>query len=305
MLKRVANTFRKLKRRKHDKTQQSAAVTPSPETSSGANAPKRRKPTAVPAPDATKSLLWAVSVGQEDTVRQLLREGASPLTRNKAEISVLHIAARDGNEQIVRLLLEAGAVPSAKDPDTGVTPLHRAAERGHEGVVMQLLEAGANMEAKAFNGATPLHEAARGCHWDVVRGLLEFGADAEATNAEGVTAFQIASTATAHESFRHWAGRVGTTTADVGVNAARRGQAASRQPVRPSKEARGLIYNQKDWDEYWQTTMEGLRRDTVVSEPSLEPLPPAAGSTPHRSQAIADAIDSGQLSLKTGFSLLR
>ena len=55
-------------------------------------------------------------------------------TRN----TLLHIAARSGDAEVVSMLLEQGADPNA--PDVGrFTPLHRAAENGHAEVISLLL----------------------------------------------------------------------------------------------------------------------------------------------------------------------
>ena len=64
-------------------------------------------------------------------------------------------AAYNGDEAVVRLLLEAGAAKEAKDK-YGNTPLIWAAENGREAIVPLLLEAGADKEAKDKDGGTPL-----------------------------------------------------------------------------------------------------------------------------------------------------
>lgn len=258
-----------------------------------------------PIPEPPKTLLWAVSNGREEVVRQLLRDGADASTTSAAEISVLHIAARDGSEPIVRLLLEAGAAPSARDPDTGVTALHRAAERGHPGAAVRLLRAGADIDAKTIGGMTPLHEAARNGHRNVVHMLLHFGADPAITNVDGVTALQLAANGTTAEVFEHLAEQDGNATLGNGAEAPWAVEAVDRRSPRVGAEGMGLIYDSRAWDEYWEDTMERLRRDTAFSKPQPEPLPPAASDKPNPSQAISWAVDSGKLSQNLGFAILR
>ena len=52
------------------------------------------------------------------------------------------MAAGNGHEEVVKLLLEKGAELESKDK-YGKTPLSLAAEMGHEAVVMLVLEKGA------------------------------------------------------------------------------------------------------------------------------------------------------------------
>ncbi len=51
----------------------------------------------------------------------------------------LHLAAENGQEAVVRLLLEKGAELESKDKKNGRTPLLWAARNGHEAVVKLLL----------------------------------------------------------------------------------------------------------------------------------------------------------------------
>lgn len=93
----------------------------------------------------------------------------------------LHEAAKRGYLDAVRLLLEQGADPNAREPGDNTTPLHWAAALGHVHVVRALLDAGADV-----HGVGDLHDgdvigwATLGgpdaIHRDVVTLLLERGA---------------------------------------------------------------------------------------------------------------------------------
>ncbi|GFP57004.1 ankyrin repeat domain-containing protein 17 [Trichoderma asperellum] len=118
----------------------------------------------------------------------------------------LHLAASDGNERVVKLLLDKGANIDAKDNEArsfpmedrkyGGTPLCEAVVMEHEAVVRLLLEEGANVEAENNDGLvlhTPLFLAAWIGNEDIVRLLLENGADIEAKDHEtGLTALHQA-----------------------------------------------------------------------------------------------------------------
>jgi len=62
-------------------------------------------------------------------------------------ITALHVAAENGYEPVVQLLMEKGADVEAKDED-GEVALHQAADNGHEAVVKLLIEKRADVETK-------------------------------------------------------------------------------------------------------------------------------------------------------------
>ncbi|XP_037804508.1 putative ankyrin repeat protein RF_1087 [Penaeus monodon] len=69
-------------------------------------------------------------------------------------------------------------------PLTESTPVHLAAGEGHEAVLEILLDKGGDVNSKDNNGSTPLHYAARGGCMAVVEALIQKGSDVKAT--EGV-----------------------------------------------------------------------------------------------------------------------
>lgn len=75
--------------------------------------------------------------------------------------SPLHVAAKWGRVNLVKLLLENGAVIDCRTRDL-LTPLHCAARSGHDLVVDLLLEKQAPIGAKTKNGLAPLHMSAQG-----------------------------------------------------------------------------------------------------------------------------------------------
>jgi hypothetical protein len=72
------------------------------------------------------------------------------------------------------------------------TPLHCAAWKGHNDVVDVLLEAGANHMALTESGWTPLHTAAFRGHEGVTRALLGAGVDPRQRDLMGYTPFELA-----------------------------------------------------------------------------------------------------------------
>jgi ankyrin repeat protein len=119
---------------------------------------------AVQAGDASlATLLRGHGVADDlSSARALLGETAAATTP-------LHVAAQGRQLEAARILLGAGASPSAGAAEGSPTPLHLAAGQGDLPFVRLLLERGADPSAreKAF-GATPLGWAEHGGHREVV-----------------------------------------------------------------------------------------------------------------------------------------
>ena len=99
-------------------------------------------------------------------------------------------AAKSGDaERIISLLANDTSLVKARDKD-GSTPLHCAVWKGHQQVVALLLEAGADVNAQNENdhwGTTPLHAAAHANQAAIAQLLIDHGADVQATDREGRT----------------------------------------------------------------------------------------------------------------------
>ena len=146
-------------------------------------------------PPADRELLDATSRGDVAAVRSLLKEGADPNVAQGDGLTALHVAAQEGNLEIARLLLDAGANVEAKTRIGGYTPLHLASGSAHTAVVSALLGAGANIGAvTTTTGVTPLHLAAKAMNGEgAVRAMLESGAPVNAQeSAAGQTALMFA-----------------------------------------------------------------------------------------------------------------
>ncbi|MGP3920902.1 ankyrin repeat domain-containing protein [Nonomuraea sp. 10N515B] len=110
--------------------------------------------------------------------------------------TALYRAAVQGDADLVRMLLAAGADPDRESGgDTEGLPLCAAACWGHIEVVAALLDAGADPDRREDEGVadmTALHWAASNEHLAVVNALLERGAGPDARNAAGRTALSHA-----------------------------------------------------------------------------------------------------------------
>eukprot|EP01100_Stratorugosa_tubuloviscum_P007291 TRINITY_DN304_c0_g3_i3.p1 TRINITY_DN304_c0_g3~~TRINITY_DN304_c0_g3_i3.p1 ORF type:complete len:1454 (+),score=867.69 TRINITY_DN304_c0_g3_i3:46-4407(+) len=90
----------------------------------------------------------------------------------------LHIAAQQGEDNRLKMLIEAGSNINVEDKD-GATPLHHAANMGHLKIVKTLLKSAAKLQAKDNDGSTPLHNACLSGHYPIVEYLLQKGASVD------------------------------------------------------------------------------------------------------------------------------
>lgn len=122
--------------------------------------------------------------------------GASIEITLKAKVggdTALHLAARSGHKDFVKLLLDSGAnVNSVSSTGSGVTPLHEAAYNGHLDVVELLIERGATVDAKDRHNYTPLMFASAQGNSAVVKLLLQKKADFYLQNNNDETALHSA-----------------------------------------------------------------------------------------------------------------
>ncbi|KAI5461405.1 hypothetical protein BGZ63DRAFT_508560, partial [Mariannaea sp. PMI_226] len=104
----------------------------------------------------------------------------------------LHIAARRGLIEIVKLLLSSGRVDLNTADQCGRRALHHACEYGHDSVVELLLPVIDDLNAKDHDGTTPFQYATRGRHWGVIKLLFEKGADMELDDDDSQTLLSLA-----------------------------------------------------------------------------------------------------------------
>jgi|EP00945_MAST-04E_sp_MAST-4E-sp1_P001003 DTW domain-containing protein YfiP len=100
-------------------------------------------------------------------------------------------AARNGEEDAVRALLDSGVDPETKNKH-GWTALHKAALKGHLSIVQLLCENGAtNLNLQTSDGTTPLMCACWKNKVDVLRYLLARNCDCMIRNHKGKTAREV------------------------------------------------------------------------------------------------------------------
>jgi truncated hemoglobin YjbI len=139
----------------------------------------------------------AAGAGSLVTVELLLRLGADPNATDAGAHGPLYCLAnerRSGGGDVVHALVRAGANVHASGGVQRCTALHMAARRGNVDVARALLDCGAGVEARDRSGDTPLRRAVNLGRSEVAELLLRSGADAHAPGSRGLTPLQAART---------------------------------------------------------------------------------------------------------------
>lgn len=135
-------------------------------------------------------LLEAAINGNEAMIRLLIDAGANAANTRYSTLSVIK---GENTVSIAKLLIKAGAELEAQEGMDDHTPLHLAVLSKQVSLAAYLLEAGADVNAKDRNGNTPLHLAANDQEGAAMaRVLIDAGADLKAVNKNNETALTVA-----------------------------------------------------------------------------------------------------------------
>lgn len=102
---------------------------------------------------------FAITYRQTELAKLFIKHGASIFTKNHDDFSNLHIAANNGDVEMIKILLDMGMdINAVAGPKFGITPLNAAVNEMKMNAVKVLLERGAdpNIRDKKF-GISPLH----------------------------------------------------------------------------------------------------------------------------------------------------
>ncbi|KAJ6783179.1 hypothetical protein PWT90_10047 [Aphanocladium album] len=134
--------------------------------------------------------LAAVQHNQIQAAMALLDGGSEVgnCTKDDIQSTALHLASRNGNTEMMKMLLDRGTDPSAVDAN-GWTPFAVAVNKNHVEAAKLLLANGVDVNAPDGQIKSPaLCEAARQGNIPMAKLLLKHGADMEGTDRIGYTA---------------------------------------------------------------------------------------------------------------------
>lgn len=136
------------------------------------------------------TLFEAAENGDASAVLHLLSDCVEVRKRNEQGDSALHLAASEGHELVVIVLV--GNCPVDLPGRRGRTPLHCASAQGHVAVVRRLLLAGAKVDLKDCDGEFALLLAAKNGHKEIVELLANHKAPLNTCDKEGSSAMVAA-----------------------------------------------------------------------------------------------------------------
>lgn len=142
-----------------------------------------------PESESDTALNNVIKNGDIEATRQMLKSNPNYMQPGSTHLH-LHYAAAYGRRDIVKILLEHGAVVDARCSSQRWTPLHYATKNNHPGVMATLLKAGANIDARAplmvvpeKMVSTPVKIAAQSSRHDALHLLVAKGASVTQTTA--------------------------------------------------------------------------------------------------------------------------
>ncbi|MDR0589105.1 MAG: ankyrin repeat domain-containing protein [Spirochaetaceae bacterium] len=143
-------------------------------------------------PFSEESLEHCIQERKNQAVSYFIAAGFSPNARDKFGVPLLSLAARAGDRNIVKLLLNAGASVNLQAEDRGTTALIDSTAGKHIDIMELLLKAGADVNLKSKDGQSALIIAV-GLNDEIAAGLLlKAGANADDPDSLGVSARKYA-----------------------------------------------------------------------------------------------------------------
>lgn len=144
-----------------------------------------------PKVDIAMPLYSATINGHIDTVKLLTDYCVDNTDKSRNQDALLLMAVYAGHKELVEFLVHNGSNVNLKVQEHQGTLLHIAAENGRNGVLELLItNHGLDVNAKTTNGYTPLHVATVKGYAQTVKLLINHGADVNAKTTNGVYRYQ-------------------------------------------------------------------------------------------------------------------
>ncbi|KAF3905359.1 Ankyrin-2 [Arthrobotrys entomopaga] len=145
--------------------------------------------------DKSDLLLEASAKGYHMVLDWMAQTGTDINQMDSNGYTPLHLAAENGNHEVITILLNHNADPNIKATPTDEIALHLAVKQGRYKIALALIDAGSDLLARDKRGMTPLHVAAHQGKLDLVRLLVDRGSDINGKQKKRQTALHLAAIA--------------------------------------------------------------------------------------------------------------
>ncbi len=134
-----------------------------------------------------RELLNMAEKGDLARVKELIKQGANIYIKDSWGCTPILEAALKGHLEIVKLLIDCGAEVNVVNKETNQTVLHMASKASNSDLVKFLIAKGADVDAIDYWKNTPLFSAASGNKKEIVEILISAGACVDFRNDNGET----------------------------------------------------------------------------------------------------------------------
>lgn len=138
------------------------------------------------APDGSIPIMLAIRTGNPDFIRVLNKHGAKTSIRDMNSHTCLWVSIEENHHNLLPVLIQCGANPNApEDEKTGESIMHLAAKSKQGDIVDIMIENGADVNVEDKDGNSVLLAACKVLAKDCIKALVKAGAGPNARNFEG------------------------------------------------------------------------------------------------------------------------
>ncbi|KFO70172.1 Palmitoyltransferase ZDHHC13, partial [Cuculus canorus] len=141
---------------------------------------------------STCDIVKATQYGFIERCKELVEAGYDVRQPDKENVTLLHWAAINNRQELVKYYISKGAVVDQLGGDLNSTPLHWAIRQGHLPMVMLLLKCGADPSLIDGEGYSSLHLAVVFQRLPIVGYLISKGQNIDTTDLNGQTPLMLA-----------------------------------------------------------------------------------------------------------------
>ncbi|XP_035184658.1 palmitoyltransferase ZDHHC13 isoform X1 [Oxyura jamaicensis] len=136
-------------------------------------------------------IVKATQYGILERCKELVEAGYDVRQPDKENVTLLHWAAINNRQELVKYYISKGAVVDQLGGDLNSTPLHWAIRQGHLPMVILLLKCGADPSLIDGEGFTSIHLAVLFQHMPIIAYLISKGQNIDTTDFNGQTPLML------------------------------------------------------------------------------------------------------------------